>query len=272
MSTLNRWAGAGLALGLATTLPGCLVIDVFDNHDDDVSNTRFEASESFAYTVPAASRVRLRLEGISGEVIITGDASATEIRITGERIVGSESQSDADRHLDDLNARLSTSGSEVHVWTDQPSDAHGRRYEVDYRITVPAGFRVIASNTNGEIRIADLAGSIEVDNVNGQVTLTDVASDIRVDVVNGRIVADVDVPSGATVDLGTVNGAIQLNLPRGVSAELFAQVVNGTISLVDLSLEDQTVTARTLRGTIGGGDGSIELATVNGSISIRGVD
>ena len=272
MRTLNRAAGVGLTVGLATILSGCLDIHIFDGNDDNVSNTRFEASETFAYTVGVASRVRLRLEGISGQITVTGSSSASEVTITGERIVGSESQQDADRHLDDLTVRLSTTGPEVHVWTDQPSDAHGRRYEVDYRVTVPSGFEVVLRNTNGEIEIAGIAGSVEVDNVNGQVTLADVSCDVRVDVVNGRIVAGVDVPSGTTVDLGTVNGVIQLDLPRDVSAELYAQVVNGVISLSDLPLNDQTVTPTTLRGTLGAGEGSIQLTTVNGSISIRGVD
>ncbi len=270
MPTTPRKTRAGLVLAIAAFLPGCLIVDVLDTDDDNVGNTRFEASETFQHEIPAADRSRLRVEGVSGEIVVIGSATATAIRITGERVVGSESTADAQRHLDELNVRVSSTSSTVRVWTDQPSNTLGRRYEVDYEITVPAAFRVTVSNTNGEVRIDEIVGHVEVDNVNGIVRLSDLACNVRVDLVNGRIDAALTVPTDASIDLGTVNGGIELGLPRDVSAELIAEVVNGSISLSGLTLEDQTTTARSLRGTFGAGEGMLELSTVNGNIAIRG--
>ena len=66
------------------------------------------------------------------------------------------------------------------------------------------------------------------------------------------------------------NGQIVLTIPQNTSAEFSAAVGNGTITLMQLSLSDQTATSTSLVGTLGGGNGSIQLITGNGTITVIG--
>jgi len=52
-----------------------------------VSNTNFEASEPFSFTVDKGSRFRLSLEGVTGDISIDGSPGATSVTITGTKRV-----------------------------------------------------------------------------------------------------------------------------------------------------------------------------------------
>jgi len=90
-----------------------------------------------------------------------------------------------------------------------------------------------------------------------------------VQLVNGQIQAKVTLPTDGVIAMSTVNGGINLNIPQSTSAEFSASVVNGTIS-TDLILINLVSTPTSLTGTLGTGEGTIALSTVNGSISVWG--
>lgn len=254
---------------LLAAVSSCVVIDIFDD-DNEVNDTRFEATASFRHVIAAENRFRLRLDGISGDIDVAADPAATDVTIEGDRTVGSESVADAERHLDNLDVRVETSATEVHVSTIQPEHTLGRSYTVEYRITVPSSFRSTITNVNGSVVVRGTSGRVEVTHVNGDVTLRDVEADVDVNLVNGLIDAEVDPPLAGRVELTNVNGNVLLSVPAAISADVTASVTNGSISVSNLSILDPISTSRTLRGTLGAGDGVIELVTVNGNITLRG--
>ena len=67
----------------------------------------------------------------------------------------------------------------------------------------------------------------------------------------------------------TVNGSITLDLPADVSTEVRAKTVNGSISTDFPMSVTGRVNPRSLTGTIGGGGRSMEVETVNGSVTLR---
>ena len=89
-------------------------------------------------------------------------------------------------------------------------------------------------------------------------------------VVNGNINARVLLPPQGTCSLNTVNGGIDLQIPRDTSAEFSASLANGTISLTDLVLQNAVSSRTSMRGKLGEGAGRITLQTVNGDIRARG--
>ena len=71
------------------------------------------------------------------------------------------------------------------------------------------------------------------------------------------------------LELKTVNGGITLELPGDASADVTATTVNGDIS-TDFPLTVKgKFSKRSIAGTIGSGGRGLELATVNGGITIR---
>jgi DUF4097 and DUF4098 domain-containing protein YvlB len=238
--------------------------------DDNVSNTDFVAKESFSYGVEVTDHTLLSLEGINGNVTITGLSGADSVIITGERRVGSESMQDAEAHLQELEVSVREIASEVYVKTIQPDKTHGRSYVVDYNITLPKELEVVVINVNGAVDIDSVNGSVSVQNVNGQVNLDEIIGSVSVNLVNGQIQAEVTLPKGGTITMTTVNGGIDLDIPQYTSAQFSATVVNGTIAISNLVLIGLVSTPTSLTGTLGTGEGTIVLTTVNGSISVSG--
>ena len=261
-------AGLAVLLGIML-LSGCSDDDSNPFAGDCVDNTDFVASETFSYRVPLAEHVRFKLEGINGNIEITGVAGADSVSIEGERSVGSESIDDAEEHLPELEVSVSDMGTEVFVETIQPEDTDCRSFIVDYEITLPESLNVYVDNTNGTITVTSMRSTLDVGTTNGQITLDDFVGSTDADVTNGQIVAEVTLPQDGEAELTTVNGSIVLWIPDDTSAEFSAEVVQGTITIDDsLVLDDAVITNDSVTGTLGDGEGTIDLRTVNGSMSV----
>ena len=174
--------------------------------------------------------------------------------VTGTMRVESETAADARAHLEFLDVLVNETSSEIVVSTEQPQHNRGRNYVVHYTIVIPEDLELEINNVNGGVTIREIDGSVSVANVNGQVRLDDVEGDASVVVVNGQIDAEARTVAG-TLDLATTNGAIELDVRTNVSATFDAAVVNGTITVSNLTLSNPVQTTNSLRGTFGGGQG-----------------
>jgi DUF4097 and DUF4098 domain-containing protein YvlB len=237
---------------------------------DNVDNTNFIATESFSYRGEVENQTQLRLEGINGNIAITGSSETDSVIVSAQKYVGSESTQDAQAHLGELHVSVTETANEIIVKTIQPDETRGRNYGVDYEITLPQDFTVLVTNANGGISITSVHESVSVVNVNGQVILTDISGSASVSLVNGQIQAEVTLRKGGTIVMTTVNGGIDLEIPQYTSAEFSASVVNGTVAVSNLALIGVVSTPTSLTGTLGTGEGTITLTTVNGGINVTG--
>ena len=91
-----------------------------------------------------------------------------------------------------------------------------------------------------------------------------------VSLVNGQITAKITLPLNGNIGMANVNGNIDLEIPTNTSAEFSAGLVNGNITITNLVLQNQVSSSTSLTGTLGNGEGTIALTTVNGNISATG--
>jgi DUF4097 and DUF4098 domain-containing protein YvlB len=236
----------------------------------DVDNTDFVASESFAFTLDVTTQTRFRLEGINGNVTVTGDPDATAVDVSGLRQVGSNSTADARANLVNLRVEVDEGSSEFVVRTEQPDNTRGRNYSVTYDVTVPDFMIQSIANVNGNVIASGISNDVAIGNVNGNVTASGVFGDLSVGLVNGNVVADVTLPPSGDVALATVNGNVSLTVPQNVSAELEATWVNGGATITNLTLQNQQITENSIRGVFGAGDGTINIGLTNGTITVVG--
>ena len=243
---------------------------IFNSNDENVDNTNFVAKESFQFEVDVQNHTLVRLDAINGNVEIIGSANATSVTITGERRVGSESTADAEEYLMKLEVRVTETASMILVETIQPDKNHGRNFVVDYKITLPENLELDANNINGNMAIENIKNDVDIDNVNGIIDLKNIVGNASVDVVNGLIRAKITMPENGNIDMGTVNGNIELQIPLNTSADFSANVTNGAIQILNLTLQNEVATTRSLQGTLGNGGGTIKTNTVNGNINTTG--
>jgi osmotically-inducible protein OsmY len=237
------------------------------------NDPEFTADKTIVDEIPVENHNRIIVEAINGEVVITGQSDAQNVTITAHLYVSSDSQEDADLHLDDLDILVTDSINEILIQTVQPQNINGRTYLVEYDIIVPNSFEVETSQANGTIAILDIQNSVEVSNKNGDVLLSGIVGGIIADVENGSIDGTVVLPLNETIDLSVNNGGLELSIPTSTSAE-FSATVHGTGEIIvsDLDLTDPLSTSKSLTGTLGDGESSIVLSTVNGNIEVIGFD
>lgn len=187
--------------------------------------------------------------------------------------------------------RLSVDAHELKEKTGWLSWLFGRspQYRADFHLTVPRRAMVDADSVNGNVSITGVDGELRAETVNGRVALDEVGGEISVSSVNGRVTVraargavdadtvnggiDVElteVAPGARMSFSTVNGGVELSLPRDVATHLDASSTNGGIS-TDFPVEvrgrwnHKSVTAE----LNGGGSGQVKIRTTNGGIKIR---
>jgi hypothetical protein len=236
----------------------------------DVANTNFVAKEFFSFKVRVFDHTRLRLEAISGSVVITGESGSDSVLITGERRVGSESAQDAEEHLQLLQVTVQDLGNEIFVKTSQPEQTHGRSYVVDYSITLPESLDVLVDHVSGIVEIASVDHSVSVDQVSGKVLLDEVFGSAQVNLVSGEIEAQATLPKDGTINFNIVSGSVELDIPKNTSAEFSAKVTSGSINISNLVLQNQVSTPDSVTGTLGSGEGTISLNVFSGFISVSG--
>jgi len=140
---------------------------------------------------------------------------------------------------------------------------------VEFRVRVPAGARFVGRTVNGAIHARSLPADAEAYTVNGSIRVES-AGVARGETVNGSIDAVLGRADWqGELTLKTVNGAIRVDIPTGLNAEVRAQTVNGDIR-TDFPLTVQgRISKRRIQGTIGSGGRQLELETVNGGIELR---
>jgi len=99
-----------------------------------------------------------------------------------------------------------------------------------YEIVVPAGVTAELSTVNGDVRVKDVDGELNLESVNGSIEVRGSRRALSLQTVNGHIDAVAQaLPNGADASLQSVNGNVTLTLPKDARFEYAASTMNGTI-------------------------------------------
>ncbi len=233
------------------------------------SDSTSEYSEQFSFYVPVSSYNDFWVSNINGSITITGVDGLSEVEVTGYKRVIDESFNRAKSHITDISVDIISSGSSLGVRTTQPNSVGNRTYQVDYEIRVPSDWSVSVDDVNGVIEVANIIYSVSAKLTNGTLSAYDIVGDLYADLTNGNIDADVTLLAGSNCELSTTNGNIALWVPSSTSAAVSASVVNGTVSVSGLSIAVSSSSRTYLEGTMGKGEATISLSTVNGNVQLR---
>jgi hypothetical protein len=149
------------------------------------------------------------------------------------------------------------------------SNTNNNDVEVDFTIHVPHGVNFDGNTVNGRVEATNLTGTVELATVNGGARLETSGGEASAETVNGSVTAIVHSLGTRPMRFHSVNGGINLSLPAGLSADVDARTVNGSIDS-DFAISVQgRMSPRHLTGRIGQGGRTLDLETVNGSIRLR---
>ena len=220
----------------------------------------------------------IEIKGVNGS-IRAEKASGTEVTVEASKFA---------RHSDvrSVTVQVVPHADGVTICAVYPSSDWGRPNEcapgsggrmntnnndvrVEFTVRVPAGVRFIGRSVNGEVEADSLASDVTAHTVNGKVRIATTGW-AEAKTVNGTISARLGQATGSRpIELETVNGSIDLELPTAANATLHASTVNGHISTDFPLMIHGKFTNREITGSIGQGGPELNLRTVNGSIELR---
>jgi DUF4097 and DUF4098 domain-containing protein YvlB len=238
---------------------------------DDHFKKQAKAESQFSFSIDVGSMSKLVMEGISGTIKIVGQDEISQVRVSGTKIVRSDTDYDARDFLTQVKVSISETNTTLFVATEQPEDLDGREVNIDYEITMPRQWALSVTSVNGECALDSLAGYITAQVTNGNVSLDHIRASMNVQVTNGQIAGMVELPLNGTLSAQTTNGLIVMSLLKTTSAQFSARVTNGTVNVSGLTLRDMMGSQKEIRGILGAGEGTIDLRTVNGNISVSGL-
>lgn len=146
---------------------------------------------------------------------------------------------------------------------------------IHYTIHVPRTAHVtISSNRAEKIHVQNIAGNVIVKSMTGAITIASVTGPLQVDTVNGTISARFDVKPRANVSLSSVNGRVDVYVPRDATFDFSAETLQGDI-LSSLPLRGgflRDKSGKAFRGTLNGAGGvSIRAISLTGRVYLVGV-
>jgi DUF4097 and DUF4098 domain-containing protein YvlB len=222
-------------------------------------------TKTFQQNYPLDANGTLHLDNVNGNIeIIAWDKP--EVSLEAEK----KGKTDAD--LEKVTLEIDSSPAKLSIRTKYAKNGWFGTVNasVRYKLMVPAGVRLDKiDSVNSDITVTGVRGSVNLDTVNGRITATGLAGDARLDSVNGGLNAEyASMENVHHVKLDSVNGRASITLPKGASARIDADSVNGGVN-IDQQIRLGKIHRHSLTGEIGSGGPEISIDTVNGGISIK---
>jgi hypothetical protein len=236
------------------------------------------AADDFQWKGRLADGKTVEIKGVNGEVVAR-PASGSEVQVSARKRAHRSDPASVEikviEHGDGVTicavypSKWGGTANECQAGSGGRMDTSNNDVSVNFDVQVPAGVRFVGRTVNGGIEAQGLGADAEAYTVNGGVKVS-ASGEARAQTVNGSIRVAMGRADGTEpLVLKTVNGSITVEMPSSASADVHAETVNGGIETdFPLTVKGRFV-GRRMNGTIGGGGRRLELATVNGSISLR---
>lgn len=236
-------------------------------------------TKDFKKVVAFQSNGKIEVKTTNGNIEITSwDQNTVEIR--AEIKVKSPSRREAERIFEKVEILINKSNHRISIEPDYPRKQGGDGFldwifgsgtsvVVNFSIRVPRESDLDLRSTNGRLSISEVEGESTLKTTNGSIDAERLKGSVIGSTTNGSIALQVSqFQANDSIDLSTTNGSIKLTLTEDVKADIKASTVNGSVRTDFPITISGKMNRKRLSGVINGGGGSIELATVNGSITI----
>ncbi|HEU4631584.1 MAG TPA: DUF4097 family beta strand repeat-containing protein [Gemmatimonadaceae bacterium] len=214
----------------------------------------------------AAPGGTLRVDGDRNGGIQVRGWSRNDVRVVARMQAWGRSEAAARRALEEIEIRT---GSTIRA-EGSDRDDDDQHWAVSFVVYVPQRTDLSLQTLNGGISVENVEGDIALDATNGGLHLTDVAGSVHGETRNGGI--DVALSGqrwrGESLDVHTQNGGIQLQLPRDFNADLEIGTVNGGLD-IDFPITVQGRIDRQIRTRLGNGGPLVRVTTVNGGVKVE---
>jgi DUF4097 and DUF4098 domain-containing protein YvlB len=206
---------------------------------------------------------RLSLSNLNGAATISGwDKYTIEVKAT-------KTTSGSRERLDDVTVNFDMKNDHLRIDVDYDDSEHWHDggVGVSFEIHVPHSIEIKDIKlVNGDLEVSDVTGDVSASSVNGEVTGDQLGGEVHLSTVNGDVSLK-SVVGHDSIELSSVNGSVDISLPRKVNAKVSASTIHGDVH-GELA-HGVTHAGSSMDAVLGNGGMRIELSTVNGDIRIR---
>jgi DUF4097 and DUF4098 domain-containing protein YvlB len=269
-------------LEVRQTSSGIRVAPSVRGHDADRVKARLEIKVPRQFDLMIDANTRTRITSVHGEVELSiANAQLELVDVHGEGVVATANGKlliegcTLGGEISNVNGRL----------TIDDSDVKGEVSSVNGRMKIsraPEGIDI--SSTNGSVDVGMAKDHVRAETTNGSVTIDELEGWIDAETVNGSVrVSMIGDPDGdRSIDIKTVNGNVEIEIPDGFSMDFDIEVksedrdrdyeIDSDFELDVESKESRSGKYR-LRGTgsVGGGRNQVRIRATNGDVVLRRV-
>ena len=163
--------------------------------------------------------------------------------------------------------RINTSGGRISA--EGPSPVRRKGWSVSYDVYVPTRSNLQAITRNGGVSAEEIEGDLDFEAMNGGISVENVAGDVRGETTNGGVHASLSGRSwrGKGLNLRTMNGGVNLTIPRDYNASLETGTTNGGMR-IEFPITVQGLIGKRIRTQLGTGGPLVSVTTTNGGVKV----
>jgi len=252
-------ARAGVIIA-ALVLAGC-------HFSSDLFKAKFSRSEEL--TAPLAGITALHVATNVGKIHLEA-AEVTEARITAEIKVKADTAEKAEELAEQVRITAEPRDQTLFIKASKPSGMRDDQLCVDFTITAPAHLALDCSINVGDIRTTGFTQRVKAGTNVGAIRCVGLRgpADLHTNVGDITMEYAADAPAATNATAGTDVGSIEFRGPPQLSAELTASANVGSID-TDRPITVTGSLQRSVRASLGAGEGKVSLSANVGSIRIR---
>jgi hypothetical protein len=244
------------------TFTACSCINI-----GDLAKFNYEKTEKL--NSPLTPGSTLVLENDVGSIVIDGlDVSDCKVDATVKAKAPTEEE--AQQLVEQTKIELEPNGNILTVKITRPPKKKHCSISIDFIIAIPKQTALQISSDVGAIRISKITETIKVRTDVGEISCKEISGDVDLqsDVGKINVVYSKAAPAVCNATISTDVGSVDLTVPPECSATVQANTDVGSIS-TDMPMTIKGTVGKNLRGTMGSGEGKINLKTDVGAIKIR---
>jgi DUF4097 and DUF4098 domain-containing protein YvlB len=255
-----------LVLGLLALVGVVVAVEGVKEHFPDWARGDTTAVDLDVSPKPVTANARITIRGIRGDISVRS-SDEPEIRVNGKKNVRSWNQTDAQRVAERVGVEIVANGDGFEV---QPTSGGDSRVSVDMDVVVPSKAAVTIRNEKGDISVADMGTSVNINSGSGDIDVRNTNGDVSVDMRRGdakisTTKGDVKVSgTGESVDVVNATGNFTINgeFVGPIRAEKVAKGVRFVSHRTDLTLTQ-------LSGHMEAGSGNLDIVDAPGNLNVR---
>ena len=220
-------------------------------------------------SAPITSQTELNVESDVGSITVTG-ADVTDCNITAEITVKARTKETAQKLAEEVKMEFQSSGDTLTIKTLRPDELKKKSLIVDFIITAPKHMRLDCSTGVGSVTVSDIEGRIEASVNVGSIACKMVVGELVLSSNVGSVTVKYTdaAPAACKANITTNVGSIDFKAPAQFSAQVHASTNIGSVNTARPITVVGKV-SKSIKGTIGSGEGKVLLKTNVGSVAIK---